>query len=96
LYQWQFEQNSPKWGMVDVMGLGGGKNCNFRDGYTALTVYLLLAYQKFLNRFSLSIQQLCQLIQLNLLGARSLEELLNPKRRKFENSCYLNLLSLLA
>jgi len=76
--------------------VGNTENAVLIQIYTALTVYLLLAYQKFLNRFSLSIQQLCQLIQLNLLGARSLEELLNPKRRKFENSCYPNLLSLLA
>ena len=76
--------------------VGNTENAVLIQIYTALTVYLLLAYQKFLNRFSLSIQQLCQLIQLNLLGSRSLEELLNPKRRKFENTRYPNLLSLIA
>jgi hypothetical protein len=64
--------------------------------YTALTVYLLLAYQKFLSRLGLSVQQLFQLIQLNLLGTASLEELLNPRRRKTDNSRYLSLLDLAA
>jgi hypothetical protein len=40
--------------------------------YTTLTVYLLLAYQKFLSRLGLSVQQLFQLIPLNLLGTTSL------------------------
>jgi len=76
--------------------VGNTENAVLIQIYTALTEYLLLAYLKFLNRFSLSIQQLCQLIQLNLLGTRSLDELLNPKRRKIENPCYPSLLNLLA
>ena len=48
--------------------------------YTALTVYLLLKHQKFLSRFVQSVQQLFQLIQFNLFGTASLEELLNPFR----------------
>ena len=64
--------------------------------YTALTVYLLLAYQKLLSRLGLSVQQLFQLIQLNLLGAAFLEELLDPRRRKTENSYTLSLLNLTA
>ena len=62
--------------------------------YTALTVYLLLAYQKFLSRLGLSVQQLFQIVQLNLLGPASLEELLNPRRRKDENSYNFSLLDL--
>jgi len=76
--------------------VGNTENAMLIQIYTALTVYLLLAYQKFLNRFSSSIQQLCQLIRLNLFETRSLEELLNPKRRNIENSCYPSLLNLLA
>jgi IS4 transposase len=76
--------------------VGNTENAVLIQIYTALTVYLLLAYHKFLSRFNLSIQQLCQLIQLNLFGTRSLEELLNPKRRKNENSRYLSLLNLFA
>ena len=74
--------------------VGNTENAVLIQIYTALTVYLLLAYQKFLSRIGLSIQQLCQLIQLNLLGTRSLEELLNPRRRKIENPYNLSLLDL--
>jgi len=64
--------------------------------YTALTVYLLLAYQKFLNKIGLSVQQIFQRITRNLLGTRSLEELLNPRTPKNENPYYLSLLGLAA
>jgi hypothetical protein len=75
--------------------VGNTENTVLIQLYTALTVYLLLAYQKFLSRIGLSIQQLCQLIQLNLFGTASLEQLLNPRRRKNENT-NLSLLSLAA
>lgn len=52
---------------------GNTENAVLIQIYTALTVYLLLAYQKFLSRIRLSIQQLCQLIQVSLLGSISLE-----------------------
>ncbi len=74
--------------------VGNSENAVMIQIYTALTVYLLLAYQKFLSRLGLSVQQLFQLIQLNLLGAASLEELLNPPRRKNGNSYNFSLLSL--
>lgn len=64
--------------------------------FTALTVYLLLAYQKFLSRSGLSVQQLFQLIQLNLLGGTHLENLLNPQRRKNEDLYNLSLLDMVA
>ena len=67
--------------------VGNSENAVLIQIYTALTVYLLLAYQKFLSRIGLSIQQLLQLIQLNLLGTAPLEELLNPRRRENENPC---------
>lgn len=76
--------------------VGNSENAILIQIYTALTVYLLLAYQKFLSRFGLSVQQLFQLIQLNLLGTASLEELLNPRRRKLENPYNLSLLDLAA
>jgi hypothetical protein len=76
--------------------VGNTENAVLIQIYTALTVYLLLAYQKFLSRNGLSIQQLFQLIQVNLLGRHSLEELLNPRRRKTENSYNLSLLTLAA
>jgi hypothetical protein len=76
--------------------VGNSENAVMIQVYTALTVYLLLAYQKFLSRFGLSVQQLFQLIQINLLGTASLEELLNPARRKNENTYNLSLLSIAA
>lgn len=76
--------------------VGNSENAVLIQIYTALTVYLLLAYQKFLSRLGLSVQQLFQIIQLNLLGAASLEELLNPRRRKTDYSRYLSLLDLAA
>ena len=72
--------------------VGNSENAVLIQIYTALTVYLLLAYQKFLSRLGMSVQQLFQLIQLNLLGSAPLEELLNPRRRKKDNSQYFSLL----
>jgi transposase len=76
--------------------IGNSENAVLIQIYTALTVYLLLKYQKFLSRLGLSVQQLFELIQVNLLGVASLEELLNPRRRKTENPYSLSLLSLAA
>lgn len=76
--------------------VGNSENAVLIQIYTALTVYLLLAYQKFLSRLGLSVQQLFQLIQINLLGAAPLEELLNPRRRKNENPYNLSLLDWVA
>lgn len=76
--------------------VGNSENAVLIQIYTALTVYLLLEYQKFLSRLGLSVQQLFQLIQLNLLGAAPLEELLNPRRRKCNNSYNFCLLDCVA
>jgi hypothetical protein len=76
--------------------IGNSENAVMIQVYTALTTYLLLAYQKFLSRLRLSVQQLFQIIQLNLLGAVPLEELLNPRRRQNDNPYCLSLLDLVA
>lgn len=76
--------------------VGNTENAVLLQLDTALTVYLLLAYQKFLSQIRLSVQHLFQLIQLNLLGTRSLEELLNPQRRKNDNSYNFSLLGCVA
>jgi IS4 transposase len=76
--------------------VGNSENAVLIQIYTALTVYLLMAYQKFLNRLGLFVQQFFQIIQVNLLGSASLEELLNPRRRKQDNSYDLSLLHLVA
>ena len=74
--------------------VGNPENAVLIQPYTALTVYLLPACQKFLSRLRLSLQQLFQLVQLNLLGAAPLEELLSPRRRKNENTYNFSLLKL--
>jgi hypothetical protein len=76
--------------------VGNSENAVLIQIYTALTVYLLLAYQKFLSRIGLSIEQLFQLIQLNLLGVASLEDLLNPQRRKNESAYGISMLALIS
>ena len=75
---------------------GNTENAVLIQLYTALTIHLLLAYQKFLSRIGLSIQQLCQIIQLNVLGSVSLEGLLNPRRRKIEKTYDFSMVTLIA
>ena len=72
--------------------VGTSENAVLIQIYTALTVYLLLAYQKFLSKTRMSVQLLFQLINCNLLGPHSLEDLLNPQRRKTEKHYNLSLL----
>lgn len=74
--------------------VGRSENAVHIQIYTALTVYLLLAYQKFLSKLGLSVQQLFELICLNLFGKDSLEELLNPRRRKTINTYSYSLLAM--
>ena len=62
--------------------VGTSENAVWIQIYTALTLYLLLAYQKFLASIGISVQKLFQLIQINLLGTCSILELLNPRTRK--------------
>ncbi|MGV6996427.1 hypothetical protein ACUZ9P_11100 [Desulfovibrio sp. QI0430] len=61
-----------------------------------LTIYLLPLHQKVLSRLELSGQQLFQIIQLSLLGTASLDELLNPRLQKIENSYSISLLGFAA
>ena len=63
---------------------GTSENAVWIQLYTALIAYLLLAYMKFMAGFRLSVQQLLQLTQLNLLGTASRQELL-AKRRTQKN-----------
>ena len=73
--------------------VGNSENAVMIQLYTALTVYLLLAYQKFLSRIGLSVQQLLEIIQLNLFGTVSLDELLNPRRNEHNNAYNFSLLA---
>ena len=76
--------------------VGNSENAVLTQIYSALTVYLILAYQKFTSKLGLSIQQICQLIQVNLIGSASLDDLLNPRRRCKQNPNQLSLLELAA
>jgi len=73
--------------------VGNSKNAVLIQLYTALTVYLLLAYQKFLSRIGLSVQQILEIIQLNLFGTASLEDLLYPRQREKQNPYNFSLLT---
>ena len=66
--------------------VGNSENAVLIQIYTALTVYLLLAFQKFLSKTGLSVQHLFELISLNLFGTASLEELLHPRPKPLKNS----------
>ena len=76
--------------------IGNSENAVLIQLYTALTVYLLLALRKFLSKAELSVQQLFQLVNLNLFGTDSVEDLLNPRRPKTENAYSLSMLALVA
>lgn len=64
--------------------------------YTAMTVYLLLALQKFLSKISHSVGQLFQIIQLNLVGFRSIDNLLFQKPPNYKNPYNNSLLAFFA
>lgn len=75
--------------------VGTSENAVWIQIYTALTLYLLLAYQKFLASIGISVQKLFQLVQINLLGTSSILELLNPLTRKIKIHHDLPLLDLI-
>lgn len=56
--------------------LGTSKNAVLTQIWIALCMYLLLAYIKFCNKLSLSLQQILRLLQLNLFERRDLINLL--------------------
>lgn len=62
--------------------VGTSENAVMIQIYTALIVYLLLAYMKFTSKIGISVQKIFQLIQLNLLGTLTLLELLDARRKK--------------
>ena len=76
--------------------VGNSENAVMIQIYTALTVYLLLAYQKFCSRLGISVQQLFELIQLNLLSMLPLENLWNPPQAIRKDSYKFSLLSIIS
>jgi hypothetical protein len=58
--------------------VGTSENAVWIQLYTAMTLYLLLAFQKFLCSIGISVQKIFQLLQLNIFAASSISELLYP------------------
>ena len=56
--------------------LGASKNAVLTQIWIAVCMYLLLAYIKFCNKLTLSLQQILRLLQLNLFEPRGLVDLL--------------------
>lgn len=81
--RWQIEIFFRESSKICILSfVGRSENAVHIQIYTALTVYLLLAYQKFLSKLGLSVQQLFELICLNLFGKDSLEELSESTKTK--------------
>jgi len=72
--------------------VGTSENSVWIQLYTALLVYLLLAFQKFISSIGISVQHIFQLVQLNLQGHRSILELLETPH---PDSSFVNDLPLL-
>ena len=73
--------------------VGNSENAVLTQIYSALTVYLLLAFQKFLSKTGSSVQHLFELISVNLFGTATLDELLHPRRQSKKNSYENSLLA---
>ena len=73
--------------------IGNSLNAVLTQIYSALTVYLLLAFQKLLSKTGTSVQHLFELINVNLFGTTSLADLLNPRLRTKKSSYENSLLS---
>ena len=58
--------------------LGTSRNAVLSQLWIALCVYLLIAYLKFLNRISLSLNHILRILQLNLFDRRPLQLILAP------------------
>ncbi len=76
--------------------VGNSENAVLTQVYVALVVYLLVAYYKFISRLGISVQQMLQLLQVNLLGMFSLEELFSPQKQKTKIAHDFRLLRLTA
>ena len=73
--------------------VGTSENAVLTQIYSALTVYLLLAFQKFLSKTGSSVQHLFELISVNLFGTATLDELLHPRRQSTKNTYENSLLA---
>jgi len=74
--------------------VGNSENAVLTQIYTAMVVYLLAAYIRFTSRIGMSVQQMLQLLQVNVLGRISLIELFRPPEKRDSNGYDSSLLRL--
>jgi len=71
--------------------IGNSGNAVMTLLFTALCIYLLLAYIKFSNGFSQSLQQISRLLPVNLFAKRTLSQLFRPPPERRESIPQLRL-----
>ena len=74
--------------------IGNSENAVLTQVYTALIVYLLLCYLKFLCNLSITLQSCIRILQLNLFRTCTLQELFEPPVMISDNMCHPKQLSL--
>lgn len=75
---------------------GDSENAVRSQIFTALTLYLLMAWQKFLSKTGRSILRIARMIKVNLLENKNLAELLSPSKPKNKIAYNSSLLDLCA
>ena len=74
--------------------IGNSENAVLTQVYTALIVYLLLCYLKFLCNLSITLQSCIRILQLNLFRTCTLQELFEPPEMISDNRCHPKQLTL--
>ena len=68
--------------------IGNSENAVLTQVYSALIVYLLLGYLKFLCNLSITLQSCIRILQLNLFRTCTLQELFEPPEMISDNVCH--------
>jgi hypothetical protein len=74
--------------------IGNSENAVMTQIYTALIVYLLLCYLKFMCNLNITLQHCIRVLQLNLFRTCTLQELFEPPEMKADNSGHFKQLTL--
>ena len=74
--------------------IGNAENAVLTQIYTALIVYLLLCYLKFMCNLSITLQNCLRILQLNLFRTCTLQELFEPPEMIAVNMCHSKQLTL--
>ncbi|MGB8990854.1 MAG: IS4 family transposase [Desulfobaccales bacterium] len=74
--------------------IGNSENAVLTQIYTALIVYLLLCYLKFMCNLSITLQNCLRILQLNLFRTCTWQELLEPPEKIADNTCHPKQLTL--